>query len=115
MKKICAIAACLALAIPATAMAKDLPLAQYDARQAKNFAKMDGNKDGQLSREELAKAFSGQKTAEKRIRHHFKNGDTNGDSQLSQEEYMNFKRIWFNDTDSNGDGVLSDAERNAAQ
>jgi Ca2+-binding EF-hand superfamily protein len=84
--------------------------AQVAPRLAKHFDEIDTNKDGFLSKDELAAARTKMKDAI------FAYIDTDGDGRISREEAARFPRLAlrFDQIDANKDGYLTKAELQAA-
>jgi uncharacterized protein YdcH (DUF465 family) len=84
-------------------------------RLAERFDQLDTNKDGVLSAEER-KAFA-QGQGQGRQGEAMKRLDANGDGNISREETAKFPRLakHFDQIDTNKDGVLSQAELQAAR
>ena len=114
-----------------------LDAADREARRAGRFDKVDGNKDGQISREEFAAHHAGMANHHEGSRHegghrmgghHGKHGgegrmggmmagmaDANGDKAISQQEFTAAALRRFDAVDTNKDGTISAAERQAAR
>ncbi len=77
--------------------------AKANPHLAQNFDKMDANKDGQLSRDEM-KAF-----------HKANKADLDGDGNISKAEAASKPNLakHFDQIDTNKDGILTPAERKA--
>jgi Ca2+-binding EF-hand superfamily protein len=71
------------------------------------FARLDTNKDGSLTPDELAKR--GERFAQFAQRH-FQHADTNGDGAISKDEVLAETDKRFARMDKNGDGVLTQDE-----
>ena len=85
--------------------------AQYDA----NFAKLDTNKDGQLSKSEFMVAAPRTPATAPNGANLVTQLDRNKDGKIGADEYRAPALARFDAFDTNKDGTISDAERQAAQ
>ena len=110
-----------------------LDAADRDARRASMFDRVDGNKDGQISREEFAAhhAMPGRRGQHEghRMGGHGDHGgqhrmgggmmgkmaDANGDKAITQQEFTAAALRRFDAADANKDGTLTLEERRAAR
>lgn len=80
----------------------------YSADKAKRkFSRMDKNKDGDLSAEEMKNCKHHKRFGSKRIYHKL---DGNNDGQITKEESYKAWSDWFTRIDANGDKVVSTDE-----
>ena len=88
---------------------------EFNAAAASRFDKMDADKNGVVTEEEF-RAYIGQKRSERRERK-FQIMDSNGDGQISMDEYISYKQkraeSKFQRMDTNNDGIVSKDEYDA--
>lgn len=93
--------------------------AEFDAAGMKKFTEADANKDGSLTKGELAGFMidehgkSGRK-AEKKADKKISKLDANGDGTLTQQEFTDGHKKWFTDMDKNSDGNVDMSEMEKA-
>lgn len=92
---------------------------EFDAGRAADFARLDADRNGQLTREEM-RAGRGERGEHRRGRHgghrgegmhHLANADANNDGNITREEFLARPNEMFQRLDANNDGVISTAER----
>lgn len=98
-------------------VSREEAVAAATERTNKWFDKLDADKDGYVTKEEMAKSRENRRAAmREKMDEHFKAVDLNGDGQLSLDEVQaKAPRLAerFNDLDKNKDGQLSKDELRA--
>lgn len=97
-----------------------LTRAEFDAGRAATFARLDADRNGQLTREEM-RAERGERRGRGGWRGHrggpggpgggLAGADANNDGNITREEFLARPTEMFNRLDANHDGVISTAER----
>lgn len=89
---------------------------EYDASRTAEFARLDANHDGQLSREEMRGGMHrgwrhGGGRGGERGMHSLARLDANNDGNITRDEFLARPTAAFDRLDANHDGVISAAER----
>jgi Ca2+-binding EF-hand superfamily protein len=91
-----------------------LTRAEFDAGRDAQFARLDGDTNGQLTREEL-RAQRGERghhgRGGHRGMHSLTRADANNDGDITREEFLARPTQMFDRLDQNDDGVIAAAER----
>jgi EF hand len=92
-----------------------LTRAEFDAGRAANFARLDGDNNGQLTREEM-RAERGEHRGRRGGHrgggmHQLASADANNDGNITREEFLARPNQMFERLDDNSDGVISANER----
>jgi Ca2+-binding EF-hand superfamily protein len=83
---------------------------EYLAGATAQFKKLDVQGNGQLTAQSLASSPEALKRDEHRAQHEVKRLDTNGDGVVSQAEYLAAAKTRFGRLDKNGDGFIDSDE-----
>lgn len=120
------------MAFPVAAIAADdqgMTLEQMQAKTAERFQRMDADKDGRVTRDERKAAWGDMRKGHDGMGrdgmgpggygpgrmggHMMKEIDTNSDGMISRDEFMTGADRMFSRLDADGDGQITEAEREA--